>query len=174
MKSLRVQLVVAFLVAVAALLGYGIWYAAIGRMSNSAANLEHQIRAKTRSESRIASERAMLADIKGDEAAVQGYFVPEGGVVAFINDLEVRGEAQEATVKVLSVSTLNTGSHPALTLLLSVKGKFDAVMRTVGAIEYAPYNIAVGTLSLTQDVKDSWHASVGLVVGSASTTKNTP
>lgn len=168
MKSPLLQLVAALTLSVVALIGYAAWYAAIADTSNAVANIESQIEAKTQAQSRIASTRAALAEIAGDETAMRGYFVSETGVVAFIDDLEARGRTHGAVVSVLSVSTTNAGGHPAFALGVSVKGVFDAVMRTLGVIEYAPRDLSVSTLSLTQVAKNSWRADLNLVVSSVS------
>lgn len=168
MKSPLTNLILVCLVLTATAAGYWFWYAAIEAKSAVAADLESQITAKTEAASRIASARASLAEIAGDEASVQNYFVPETGVVTFINDLQTRGQTLGTAVTVLSVSTGGTSAQPTLAFSLTIKGTFDAVMRTVGAIEYSPYNLSVSTFSLGQDGKDSWHADLDLSVGSLS------
>ena len=166
MKSPLMHAILAYSVCIVMIIGYGFWYTVIGAKSTAVANLESQIVTKTDTMSRIASARASLAEIAGDEASMQSYFVPETGVVAFINNLEAQGHTQGATVSVLSVSTSDAGTQPTLTFTLTIKGTFDAVMRTVGAIEYAPYDLSISTLSLGQESSNSWHADLNLLVGS--------
>jgi hypothetical protein len=168
MKSPLLHIILACSVCVATMIGYGFWYATVGAKSIAVANLESQISEKTEAASRIASARASLAEIAGDEASMQNYFVPETGVVAFINNLEAQGRAQGASVSVLSVSTSGAGAQPTLTFSITIKGTFDAVMRTVGAIEYAPYDLSISALSLGQEGSNSWHANLNLLVGSVS------
>lgn len=166
MKSPLTHFVIALVVGGAALIGYGVWYTTVSAKSTEVAQVQSQITTATESVGRIAAARAALTEIAGDEAKIQGYFVSETGVVAFINTLESLGLSQKAAVTVLSVSAGSSYAHPTLLLSLSIKGTFDAVMRTVGAIEYAPYAISVSTLSVGQDAKSSWHADLGLIVGS--------
>jgi len=172
MKISYARAIVIFAASIAVLIGYAMWYAAVANKSAAVAGLESDIAAKTEAANRIASARAALSGIAGDEDAVQNYFVPETGVVAFINDLEAHGKAQGAAVSVLSVSTDNSGTPPTLLLALSVKGAFDAVLRTVGAIEYAPYDLSISGLSIKQDASNAWHADLKILVGSVKT--NTP
>jgi len=167
-SSLR-HIIIAVVIASATLIGYGVWYSIISAKSTAVADLQNSIATKTETANRIAATRASLADIASDEAIVQNYFVPETSVVAFINSLEGKGKAQRATVSVLSVSTGGTAAHPALTLALTVKGTFEAVMRTVGSIEYAPYDLSITSLGVVQDAKNSWHADLKLLVGSTPT-----
>jgi len=176
MKSPLAHLFSALVICGSALVGYGVWYVAISSESAVAADLQNWIDMKTESAGRIASARAAMVEIAADETIVRNYFVPEADVVAFINDLETRGRSQGATVNVLSVSKGAESVRPTLLFSLAVRGTFDAVMRTVGAIEYAPYDLSVSGLSLGQDAKDTWHADIRLLVGSvsASTTPNTP
>jgi len=173
MKSNIINFSIEFIVAVAIIVGYGFWYAAIAAKSAVVAGLQDQIVAKAETASRIATARVAIAEIAGDEAIVQGYFVPETGVVAFINGLEVQGQKQSTVVRVLSVSTGTTGAQPTLLFSLSVKGSFDSVMRTVGVIEYMPYDLSISGLSLAQDDKNSWHADLNIRVGSAKVATST-
>ncbi len=166
MKSPRTHFLIACVVAVAALTGYVVWYATVSAKSAEVADIQSQIDAATENASRLAAARAALVEVAGDEAKVRAYFVSEADIVAFINDLESLGLSQKAAVSVLSVSAGGSSSRPTLQLALSVKGTFDAVMRTVGAIEYAPYDLSISALSVGQDAKTSWHADLGLIVGS--------
>jgi len=173
MKSSFTHLIVAVVLCAAALVGYGMWYAAITTTSTAVVELQNQIDAKNETASRITVARSALSEIASDEATVRSYFVSEASVVAFINDLESRGLSQGATVDVLSVSTSGTPAHPALGLTLTIRGSFDAVMRTVGTIEYAPYNISISQFSLGQGDQKDWHADFKLLVGSVSTSITT-
>lgn len=168
MKSSFAHLGVALIVGIAALVGYGTWYAAIAASSTAGAELQNQISAKTETASRITAARSAISEIVNDETTVRGYFVPEANVVAFIDDLEARGLSRGTTVDVLSVSTSGTGVRPTLELALTIEGSFDAVLRTVGIIEYAPYDLLISKFSLAQDSTDNWHADVTVVVGSVS------
>ena len=177
MKSSLSQLVVMSLVCAAVFVGYGMWYAAVSAKSATVAELQNSIIAKTETVNRIAATRATLAGIANDEAVVQDYFVPEASVVAFIDSLQSHGKALGTAVSVLSVSTVGTTALPALALSLNIKGTFDALMRTIGSIEYSPYDLSISALEVVQDGKDNWHADLKLLVGSravATTTPNTP
>ena len=147
---------------------YGYWYAVISEKSVRVAELQGQIDAKTETAKRIASARATLSDIADDEATVKNYFVPETGVVPFINDLEKRARAQNASLKVLSVSTAGGAKQPVLMLSLAVEGTFDAAMRTVGAIEFAPYDLVISKFSMGENGKGVWNVSFEIMVGSVS------
>lgn len=167
MKSALIQLIVALIIGTCAVIAYGLWYAAVSAESQHVASLQTQIDEANTNVGRIASARAALAEIANDEASVQGYFVPETGVVSFINTLEGLGPIEHSAVSVLSVSTAGSKTQPTLLLTLSVTGSFDAVMRTVGAIEYAPYDLSMTQLAVVQNDKAGWQANISLVVGSA-------
>ena len=173
MKSPLVHILIASLVCVSTITCYGFWYSAVRDKSTVATLLENKIIAKTETARRIASARASLADIAGDEASMRSYFVPETGVVSFIDNLEAQGKKLGTTVNVLSVSAGGAETQPTLIFSLTISGKFDAVMRTLGAIEYAPYDLSVSTLSIQQDGKNEWSANVSLLVGSVTVTAAT-
>lgn len=174
MKSSLVHFIVASAASAIVLVGYGVWYAALAAKSVSVANLQDQIDTKMETARRVASARAAMAEIADDESIVRSYFVSETSVVAFISALEAQGHAQGASVQVLSVSSGAARTQPTLAFSLTISGTFDAVMRTVGAIEYAPYNLTISAFSIGRDDKNNWQANVGLTVGSVAPVKNTP
>jgi len=174
MKSPLTHLVFALIMGAALLATYGVWYAAVSAKSASVTALQGQIDTKTETIKRLATTRATFAEMAGDEAVVQGYFVPETGVVSFIDSLESRGDSLGATVNVLSVSTSKTSAQPSLELSLAINGTFDAVMRTVGAIEYAPYALSIMSLSVEQEAGGVWRANIQISVGSVPAASSGP
>ncbi|OGG78451.1 hypothetical protein A3A36_02025 [Candidatus Kaiserbacteria bacterium RIFCSPLOWO2_01_FULL_52_12b] len=173
MKPSLIQFGIALVIGIAALVGYNVWQGVVMAQSAALADLENQIAEKTDTTNRAAAARSALADMAGDEAIVQGYFVSDTGVVPFIDDLESRGRALGTAVTVASVSTSGIGARTTLALSLTIIGGFDAVMRTVGAIEYAPHNITISSFSLGQADKDSWRVDLKLSVGSSPATTAT-
>lgn len=173
MKSPFSHISIAVVICIFAIVGYGMWYAVISAKSAAVAALQNQIDTKTETVNRVAAARTTLANVASDEAVVQSYFVPEASVVSFIDVLETNGKTLRTTVSVLSVGTSGTPAKPSLELALSAKGTFNDVMRTVGAIEYAPYDLSISSLTVTQDDKNSWHADLKVLVGSVSATKST-
>lgn len=180
MKSSFSHFFLALAICIVSIVGYGVWYGNISSRSAAVAELQNQINIKTETANRIVAARATLANIASAEATVQDYFVPEADVVSFINSLEEHGRTLGATISVLSVSTGGTAVQPLLILSLTITGTFDSVMRTAGVIEYAPYDLSITNLSVSQDAKDLWHADLKMSVGSvpvarsATTTLKTP
>lgn len=175
MKSSLIHMTIWISICIAALAGQGFWYSVIASKSTTVADLQNQIDTKKETAGRVASARTALAEIAGDESSVQSYFVPETGVVSFIDNLESRARAQTATMKVLSVSVGDLSKQPTLVLSITVSGTFDSVMRTIGAIEYAPYDLSISKVSLGKGEKNEWSANLELIVGSvpASTATST-
>lgn len=166
MKSLTAHFVSALALLLVALAVYGSWYYSVAAGSAAVAGIEARINAKTELADRVASARAALAELSGDEHAIGAYFVSESSVVAFIDDLEARGRAQGASVSVRSVAPTTEGAHAALAVELALEGAFEPVMRTVGAIEYAPKYLRVTELTLAADEEGGWRADLSLIVGS--------
>ena len=148
MKTPLSHILIVCFVGVIVFVGQGFWYSVIAEKSSAVATLQSQINTKSETVNRIAYSRAELAKIADDEIIVRNYFVSENDVVAFIDGLQERGLSQGTVVKVLSVSAGGTGIRPTLTLAVTVTGAFDAVMRTIGSIEYAPYDLAISKLSV--------------------------
>lgn len=176
MKSPLIHLAIALVICALALSGYGLAYRAILTKTSDIAALDGSIAAKTASINHLTTTRAALSEITSYEEAIQSYFVSENGVVGFIDNLEALGRAQGTKVNVLSVSPDSGAQQSALGFSISITGTFDAVMRTVGAIEYAPYAISISTLSVGQDAKNAWHADLAFRVGSiaGATATSTP
>ncbi len=166
MRPVINRAVIALALCTVSIIIYGLWYMVVETKSARVAELQSQIDIKKETAGRIALARNALVDIASDEDTVQGYFVQETGIVSFIDDLESRGRIQKVAVTVLSVSKETVNGRPTLSFSVSIKGTFDSVMRTVGTIEYAPYNISIATLSLGKNDKDEWHADMKLLVGS--------
>jgi hypothetical protein len=166
MKSPFMHLIVWTFIGIAVFAAHGFLYSIIAKKSSEVADLQSQINMKTESASRIASARIALAQIANSELTIRSYFIPESEIVSFIGDLEDRGRALGSVVKVLSVSNGNPENQSTLVLSLLIKGTFDSVMRTVGIIEYAPYNLTVTKLSLVKDEKSLWSIDMEIMVGS--------
>lgn len=176
MKSHIIQLIIASVLFATACTLYGLWYGHITDMSAQVVAIQNDIDSKTAAAGRLASARTALSEITQDEAQVESYFVSQNSVVSFIDWMENLGKSLTSTVNVLSVSTGGTPTQPILIFSLSIKGTFDAVARTVGALEYAPYNISISKLAFGAEDKQQWHADLTLLVGSvasaaATTTK---
>jgi hypothetical protein len=178
MKRSLILCVLSFLVLLAAFGGYLYWYRVVSAASKEAGALADTIAARSRAQTRIAVADSALDQLSGTEADLGAYFVAPANVVPFIEDLQSRGSATGATVSVLSVAaspSAGTGVTdpgaplPTLTISLSITGGFDAVVRAAGAIEYAPYDLSVGSLALTESgtgTANAWTATMGLTVGS--------
>lgn len=169
MKSPLAHLSAALAVFAFSLAGYWFWYAAVAERSAAAVALQNSIDESASAASRAALARATLAGLESDEALLRRYFVSETGIVAFINGLEALGnEIGKTTISVLSVSTAaGPAARPAFKLSLLVSGTFDGVMRSVGAIEYLPYDVSISSLSATKNDKNSWQANLVFLVGAA-------
>lgn len=173
MKPLT-SLILGLLVAFLAFVAYGAAYGAVSAKSAEVSALQDQINLRTATVNRLTTARATLAELSTDETSVANYFVPQSGIVSFIDNLEATGRALGANVQTQSVSTGGTSVRPTLDLSLTADGTFDAVMRTVGAIEYAPYAISITRLSVGALDKGSWEAQMELLVGSRADATSTP
>ncbi len=170
MKKSLVTLGVVGLGMFGVLVGYVAWYRVVVAESARVVLLDREIAEHSADASRTDALKTTLAEIENDEALVQGYFVSEANVAAFVDDLEARGRALGAVVNTTSVATADTPEHSAIAVALVVTGPFDAVLRTIGSIEYAPYDLMVSSLVFTREVpKPGWRADLKLVVGSAPT-----
>ncbi len=134
----------AFVIALSA---YGAWYAHVGKESATAVSLADQVGAKKENQARTREAKDELARALSDETAIADYFVDTAEVVPFLEALQATGAQLGADVEVESVSS-KAGDHDALELALRITGSFAAVERTLGAIEYQPYDTEITQLSL--------------------------
>jgi len=149
-----------------ALTGYASFRDVVANKSVAVDSLSGEIQQRSDATSRIVAARSALGELAGNETAVQNHFVSQAGVVHFINDLQGRGSALGTTVDIASVAATSDKQRPMLRLAINIRGTFDAVLRTLGSIEYAPYDLSITRLSLNLDVKGAWVASADLSVGS--------
>jgi hypothetical protein len=89
--------------------------------------------------------------------------------VAFLGDLEKQGKAQGAAVEVLSV-TDQDATKRRISLSLKITGSFDAVVRTLGTIEYGPYdavltNVTLDSVAAKENAPAVWTAAVVISFG---------
>ena len=169
MRSSRTSLVLALVIFAAALSAYVGLRSLVTSAGAEVTRINKEVEAKNAAAAHLVSVRDRLEELAGVERAVNACFVPDTAVVAFIDELEARGRAVGAAVQINSVSgsSADKTGHGALKITLSITGPFDAVVRTLGSIEYAPYDLVLTNLSLLSDPsKGGWTANASFSVGS--------
>jgi hypothetical protein len=154
---------------------YGAWYAYVEKTSAVAAGLVNEIATKKESGARIQDAKNQLERATSDGAAVEAYFVDTDDVVPFLESLQGIGERLGSEVTVESVSAQPAKPHTVLQLALRITGTFDSVERTLGAIEYQPYetvltNVTFDTPQAGGEVAPIWTAAVTLKIGTTEVT----
>jgi hypothetical protein len=149
---------------------YGAWYARVGDESARAVALGGKIQDAKQSGARVIEAKKELEKASADEAAIRGYFVSTADVVPFLESMQSTGSRFGTQVEVASVSSDAAKPHARLALSLRITGTFDGVERTLGAIEYQPYDTVVQTLTLDTPegqggAVPQWTAAVTLSVG---------
>lgn len=157
-------------VFIGALSAYGAWYAAIGKESANAVSLQSQIQAKTETAAHAQAARTQLNKALSDQASITGYFVSTNDIVTYLGTLQSTGAKYGAKVEVQSVTSQPAKPHTLLQLALSISGRFDSVERTLGAIEYEPYDTTVTSVTLDTPDGKTWTAAVTMNVGTIDST----
>lgn len=165
MRTHLFYFILSCIIACLALVAYGFWYAIVVGESADVARLEEQIDMKLETVQRVTAARAALAQVTTDEEVIQSHFLSEGAIVSFIDSLESSGVTKQASVEVQSVSRMESSPVPTFKFAIEVQGPFDAVMRTIGAIEHAPYAVSITNLSVTKRDKN-WSGDFTMTVGS--------
>jgi hypothetical protein len=164
---------------------YGFWYSHISAMSQDFQTLTKKIDQQTAAAADASVARAELDALAPQEAAVQQYFLSTTGIVSFIEQLSATGKYLGSKVTVVSVaSTPATATTPngVLSLSVTITGSFDSVMRTLGAIEYGPYETTITNLTLSTSGDNSsgatgpqmWNASAIFSIGTREAATTTP
>lgn len=169
MKAPMIQLGAALVLALAALGGYVLWYGYVQGLETQAASLAADVAAKDADRAQAASARSAEADVSEKERFVASHLVLPSDIVSFLESLENTGKSLGADVQVASVSDETAAAAGTISLSLSVSGPFDAVMRTLGAIEEGPYAAAARDLSLDTANGQDWTAAGTFVVGTSAT-----
>lgn len=130
-------------------------------------SLESQIRQKASAVAQVALTRAAAKQIVEDEAEIRNHFVSTEDIVSYIENLQSTGKSLGATIAVVSITPDPSPTARTMRLTLTLTGTFDAVVRAIGALEYAPYDIATTALTLGSSDKNSWHANMEVEIGLA-------
>ena len=129
-------------------------------LASQARSLSAQIASASGTQPSGSTVRDMRTALEADEAFLAERFVPEGGIVDFLETLEAAGEREGAVVQVVSVSDAENGR---IEIALSLDGSFSSVMAAAGTIEHGPYASATKSLTL-EAVEGGWSAKYLLIV----------
>ncbi len=146
-KSLR-NLIGSLILLIAAVVGYSIWYAKVEAQSIRIGDLVTEIQQQTQATQRIAAAKSALASLSTDQATLSHYFVSTNDIVQFLGGVESTGKFLGANVQVVSVSATPGTPYGQISLSLTITGSFNAVAKTLGAIEYGPNDITLTSLTL--------------------------
>lgn len=149
---------------------YFFWYGMVTDMRTEVAEIAANAEAATVAAGDIAAARSALSKLAEDEQFFGSYFVSTTTVVAYLEKLEDTGSDLGALVEVVSVNPEGTNR---LAVSFRAEGAFSSVMRTLGAIEFGPYDAVMRnmTIETTLASEGRWIAtgvvSVGMNSGEA-------
>jgi hypothetical protein len=184
-NSSFIQIISACILLVAVIAAYAFWYSLIAAESVNASSLAQQIEVQKQSTSQIAQAKAELSQLSSKESTVDQYFVSTSDVVPFLEQIQSIGKYLGANVQVVSVAANPGTPFGYLTLSLTITGTFDAVSRTIGAIEYEPYDTSITSLTLntvpsssgapiTANSSPQWTASAIFSIAAQTSTSTSP
>ncbi len=136
-----------------------------------AESLISDIAAKRLEAMRVAAAKEALPALAADEAAITQFFVKADDIVPFLEKLQTIGTVHGANVEVLSVGAESGKGNHRISISLKITGSFDAVMRTLGTIEYSPFDIALTNVTLDSEKNalknggTAWTAAAVFTVG---------
>jgi hypothetical protein len=137
-------------------------YYLLDHFTARADELATQVNVKNQALENATRAHSAISSLTTEQGSVDQYLITKQEVVSFLESLQGVGAPLGAKVNVLSVSDQKDKTRSRIQLQLSVTGSFDAVMRTLGAIEYAPYDGVMSNVTLNTGVGDG-----GTTTGSA-------
>ena len=112
--------------------------------------LEQKVNAETVQVERIKrAQEGVSGGLTSDEELVQHYFLNKQELVPFLEHLQNTGKILGSTLQVNTITETKVDSRTRIQLAFTVTGSFDAVMRTLGALEFAPYDGVLTGLNLS-------------------------
>ena len=181
-KNTLIYFIGACIVLVATIAGYGFWYSLIASESQQVRTIAGKIVEQNQSASRASHAKSELSNLATQQSTIDQYFVAPQDVVPFLEQIQSIGKFLGAKVDVVSVSAEPGTPFGQLMLSLNITGSFDSVSRTIGAVEYEPYDTVIKSLNLEQvqlpgDTATStghWSAAAVFAVGAQTGTSTTP
>lgn len=142
----------------------------VNSMEQKAATLQTEIALAEAKVGRVAAAKEALPALARAEAITSAYLLRSADIVPFLETLERKGKAQSASVTVLSVHMEQASTRPRIAISVTITGAFNAVVRTLGTIEHAPYDIRVVNATVEKTGTpgkgpSAWTASVVLSIG---------
>lgn len=175
-KKAFAQVIIANVLLVLVLSAYSAWFVMVSKKSADVATLAAQIRDKHKDSDRITAIKNSLTELGKDEQSAEQYFVSTSEVVPYLGSLEDLGKSIGTKVEVVSVSADTAKPKGHLNLSLKITGPFTAVIKTLGAIEYQPYDTVIKSLALDTSLGNAsstpvWTAAAVFVVGTTPVAK---
>ncbi len=136
--------------------------------------LAAQIEEKQAEMLRVAAAKAALPLLVEAEGKLAKHSLQTSDIVPFLEELERLGRVQGADVEVLSVTGGQGNPAQRFSLSLKVSGSYDAVARTIGRIEYGPYDTQLTTLTIDSGFAEgsknrTWTAAAVFSIGASAT-----
>lgn len=143
------HIVIAGVILLASISAYGLWYMEIEKTRTAITATSAEVVAQTTEAKRIKEAKGALAALSQNEARIREYFVSSAEIGTFLETIGRTGSALGSKVTIVSVTEEAAAvPRPRITLSVTINGSFDAVMRTVGALEYGPYDVELRNLSV--------------------------
>jgi len=160
-RGAPIEFAFALIFALLALVAYVVLFFAFSSARNETTRILAEVAHIEQEDVAVTNAEETLAALAEDETSLEAYFVSPDGIVSFLEELERSGKDLGSTVEVISVSPI--ASDERITIALRIIGSFTAVMRTLGSIEYGPYDArTIGTVLDTRpsDNTSEWTAAV--------------
>jgi hypothetical protein len=172
-RAALIHFLIALSFAFLMLAGYVFLFLSLSSARAGAAAARAEVARMEHEDATLADAEDALAKLAADETLLRSYFVSTSGVVAFLERIERSGDALQSVVEVVSV-TEPKEEGGRLMLSVRITGDFRAVMKTLGSLEYGPYDIQVDSLTLDTVPSDDGEEWVAATTFTVATIEETP
>ena len=168
-RSPHFHIAAAALLLVVVLGAYVSWFRQVRERAAEAAHISQELRTLGDASGRASLIRRTLEEIEQQEALVYRHFVGSDTIVTYLEEVEATTVSLGSAVEVVSVGNapMRKDQPAQLQMALRITGPFDAVMRTLGAIEYQAYDTTLSSVTLDTPSAGGtrWTAAATFLVG---------
>lgn len=151
-RTILIHVGIATLTLILVGLGLVFWQHVVGEERVKIEKLREEA-ALLKEQTRRVEGRDSLILLEEEERFVYERLLQVNDVVSFLESFERKGNPHGAEVSVVSVSEKQENR---IAIAFSISGSFDAVMRTLGSIEYEQYASTIETISLETTSGEGW------------------
>ena len=154
LSKTQIKTIASSLVVFVLILLYGGLFVTIKNKNNGISSLQNQVDIAIRKDERLYSMKQLVANLETELDQIDTYFVPQDGVVDFLENLEALGSIAGAPVDINSVSVKEHGNdafpYESLQVEFGARGSWSSIVWLISLFETYPQGITIQRLQFEQ------------------------